>query len=124
MSGQTQSATAPLSILFSAIGAELDHWATTGETLQDLFGEAMAGRLTPDAAVREAQHLDHLVQHIHQLGAFCSALAASTAAPGADLGTVVRAAAADLVLGDLARRLRAEDAPPAQAPSPGDCELW
>lgn len=113
----------PLASLFGALAAELAHWGETAEDLQHLFGDMIDGARPGPAEARRLQALDHLVQHVHQISAFCSAVAA-TATEQADLPTVIRAAADELVLGDLAARLRADE--PMRAPliSSGECELW
>jgi len=118
------TAPTPLATLFTALADELAHWGETAEDLQHLFGDLQGGARPTALETRRLQALDHLVQHIHQISAFCGAVAAKASAD-ADLPSVVRAAADELVLGDLAARLSADDPTPRDRSSAsGELELW
>jgi len=117
----------PLSTTLSAVAVEIDDLAKLSDRLQSLISAA----LTADGAansdhMKEFQAIDLLVQRLHGVAIFMSALAESTSV---HWHVDAAAAAAGVPLGDLARRLGGLASPTAASdqtrPLPsGDLDLF
>jgi len=123
--GQSESGR-PLSTTLSAVALEINDLAHLSDRLQTLISGALAADSSANPEhLREFQAIDLLVQRLHGVGIFMNALAGSIPE---DWRVAAAAAASNVPLGDLARRLGSDESldsanPVHHAPS-GDLDLF
>ncbi len=108
------------------VAAEVSHLADMSDRLQALISSALLADTTTNAGhLKEFQAIDLLVQRLHGVAIFISALAETT---HPDWRVDAAAAAANIPLSDLARRLSGaaptERAREDEPLSDGDLELF
>jgi len=116
----------PLSTTLSAVALEINDLARLSDRLQTLISGALAADSSANPEhLREFQAIDLLVQRLHGVGIFMDALAGSISE---DWRVAAAAAAANVPLGDLARRLGGDEslngANSVHLPPSGDLDLF